>query len=348
MRMLRFVGPGDDAEQVIVETADGAERFVLTVDSALREAISALPEPQPVAPAAEPATAEPVPEPEAAIGPREIQMRVRAGASPEQLAEDHDMTMERVLRFAGPVLAERTRISDEARRARARRSTTEGQSVVFGEAVEGRFTAHGIDPSTVTWDAYRREDGQWIVTAGWLGGESDRIAEWVFHLAGRTVTPLDDTAADLLSDRPIRPTPTVDQPKRPSLVSAPPLAPGVVAFPPMPDADTGPLPAVDEVFDQDALDDHPSRGGPRRIAGMALETGDDCDAPPLPLRLADSIAGGDSLIPAAPPGARTGRLPRVANLAAASRDDETEEERAARARIPSWDDILLGVRRKSD
>jgi hypothetical protein len=28
--------------------------------------------------------------------------------------------------------------------------------------------------------------------------------------------------------------------------------------------------------------------------------------------------------------------------------EETEEQKAARARIPSWDDILLGVRRKRD
>ena len=28
--------------------------------------------------------------------------------------------------------------------------------------------------------------------------------------------------------------------------------------------------------------------------------------------------------------------------------DESDEDHAARARIPSWDDILLGVRRKRD
>jgi hypothetical protein len=35
------------------------------------------------------------------------------------------------------------------------------------------------------------------------------------------------------------------------------------------------------------------------------------------------------------------------NRSAAKRE-HSDEERAARARIPSWDDILLGVRRKSD
>jgi hypothetical protein len=356
MRVLRFVGPGDDADHLIVETTDGGEQFLLELDGAIRAAVGPdLPRP---------ASTEPQPEavpeiaPDTAISPREIQMRVRAGAQPQQLADDHAMTLDKVLRFAGPVLAERTRISDEARRAKARRSTTEGQIVVFGEAVEERFAAHGIDPATIAWDAYRRDDGQWIVTASWVGGATERVAEWVFHLAGRTVTPLDDTAADLLSDRPIRSSSPSEEPARPSLVAAPPLAPGVVAFPPMPDADTGPIPTaaeLDEVYDQDSNRDSNrdtrDRDARRRVAagGVGGDTDDDFHAPPLPLRLADAtqVETDGGLIPASPT-ARTGRLPKVTNLGVASREDETDEERAARARIPSWDDILLGVRRKSD
>jgi hypothetical protein len=342
MRALRFVGPGDDADHLIIETADGAERFVLPVNAALRDLVRPdSPSQRPDSPGQRPA----VPETEAAIGPREIQMRVRAGASPQELADNHDMTIESVLRFAAPVIAERVRIADEARRAKARRSTTEGQTIVFGDAVDERFTAHGIDPTTVTWNAYRREDSQWIVTAGWVGGDAERLAEWVFHLATRNVTPLDETAADLLSDRPIRPVLTpVAGPVRPSLAAAPPLALGVVAFPPMPDAETGPLPSaaeLDQVYDQDALD------ADARRADMDANF----DAPLLPLRLAEAAeatepaeAGADD----EPARAKTTRLPRVTNLGVSSRESESDEEKAARARIPSWDDILLGVRRKSD
>jgi hypothetical protein len=62
----------------------------------------------------------------------------------------------------------------------------------------------------------------------------------------------------------------------------------------------------------------------------------DFDAPPLPLGIVD---------PAARPDAPAAAVPR--NRSAAKRE-HSDEERAARARIPSWDDILLGVRRKSD
>jgi len=338
MRALRFIGPGDGADHVIVETADGAERFALTVDAALRDAVRMdAPAPRPSAPGA------------ASIGPREIQVRVRSGVSAQELAATHDMTIESVLRFAGPVIAERIRIADEARRAKARRSTTEGQTVVFGEAVDGRFTAHGIDPSTVSWDAYRRDDGQWIVTAGWLGGGTDRVAEWLFHLSARNVTPLDDTAADLLSDRPIRATARVEESVRPSLAAAPPLAPGVVAFPPMSGAAE-----LDEVFDQDAEQgpvDNPRHTAAARSAVGLADPGADYDAALLPLHLAE--AAGDAPADVAPASAgaaaahRT-RVPKVTNLGIASRQGESEERKPARPSVPAWDDILLGVRRKSD
>lgn len=327
---------------MILETADAGEQFVLYVDGQMRDAVrSDLPRLQPQAPEA------PAP-----ISPREIQMRVRAGAAPKDIAEANEMSLDRVLRFASPVLEERGRVAQEARRARARRGTGDGQTVVFGDAVDMRFAAHGIEPSSITWDARRREDGQWVVSAAWLGGEAERSADWAFHLATRSVTPMDDTAADLLSDRPIRPLVEEPLPERPSLAAAPPLAPGVVAFPVM-EANTDQLPgARDDVFDQDSFDEDP-----RRIGDMSREDSSDSMnqlgyvEPQLPLRLAGPHEATTELPrpeAAAPSPRSVPTAPKVKNLGIAHRDDETEEERAARARVPSWDDILMGVRRKQD
>lgn len=346
MRQLRFVTLSEDGASLLVETTDGSEQFALAVDPAVREAVRAdLPRLTPITAASLTATPTPTPaaptiapglrpEPvaaEAAIGPREIQVRVRAGESPEDLATAHGMALERLMRFAGPVLDERRRIADEARRARARRTSDaaagEGRLTQFGEAVDTRFDAHGISPESVTWDARRRDDGEWLVTAGWLGGESTHAAEWLFHRGTRTVTPLDETAADLLSDRPIRPV-RPPEPVRPSLASAPPLAPGVVAFPPMPDATTGPVPVLEQVFDQDAPAEGPREVPPLVPAASALSY----DAPPLPLGITE-------------PATRPAGVGALRNLGV-SRREESDEERAARARIPSWDDILLGIRRK--
>jgi hypothetical protein len=95
--------------------------------------------------------------------------------------------------------------------------------------------------------------------------------------------------------------------------------------------------ARDDVFDQDALDEDPRRVGDTDTLGYI--------EPQLPLRL----AGPQEPTAELPRPAETSPpAPKIKNLGIAHRDDETEDERAARARVPSWDDILMGVRRKQD
>jgi hypothetical protein len=119
------------------------------------------------------------------------------------------------------------------------------------------------------------------------------------------------------------------EPPRPSLVAAPPLAPGIVAFPPMPDAETGPVPRLDDVFDQEAPPEGP-RNLPPLVPAAAAATVD-FDEPPLPLGITE------------PDG--TAALTGSRRNLGVSRREESDEERAARARVPSWDDILLGIKR---
>ncbi|WP_338181998.1 septation protein SepH [Jatrophihabitans sp.] len=399
MRELRFVSLSEDSGHVVVEShpsiEDAGERFLLPISDELRAALTRdepaagaahvpahavesprrpSPNPPAEAPAAPAATGSSDP----SVSPREIQMRVRSGEAPEQLAEEFNASLDWLMRFAGPVLAERSRMADEARRARARRSTSDAQTVIFGETVDERFAAHGIDPTLVRWDTHRREDGQWVVSAHWLGGESERVAEWAFNLAARSVAPIDDTASDLLSDRPIRPVTPEFTPMR--LTVAPPLTAGVVAFPAMPNAHTGPLPTREQLFDQQMFEDaarHPSAQStpPQQPAAVPQY-----DSPPLPLGIVEQQPESDEpdyvqpgytdfdlegdadleidaepelFAPelADPPEAQetpAPRAPQVTNLGIAHRDGEAEEEKAARAHIPSWDDILLGVRRKND
>jgi hypothetical protein len=313
MRELHFVEHHSEGDTLVLATSDGHEQFELSIDQALRDALSDSP-PKAAGPAMTRLPAEP------RITPREIQMRVRAGEEPQAIADAYGAGLDWVVRFAGPVLAERARMTDEARRSKARRSTTEGQTVIFGEAVDERFAAHGIDPGSVQWDARRRDDGQWVITAHWVGGQTERTAEWTFQLSGRSVAPLDDAAADLLSDRPIRPIAV--EPDTPPTLS-------IVEFPPMPDAHTGPLPRpAEDVFDQAQFD------GGDEPGDVDEAPVDEVHEPPLPLHVPDAPS--------------TTKIPKVTNLGVGGRENETEEEKAARATIPSWDDILLGVRRKHD
>ena len=342
MRQLHVVEDETRGGHVVLATSDGLERFALEVDHALRTAVTD----RPTASTPSPSTAPPSNEPR--ISPREIQIRIRAGEEPSALAEACGAGLDWVLRFAGPVLSERARVADEARRAKARRRSADalddGQLVVFGEAVDARFAAHGIDPADVRWDAHRREDGQWVITARWIGGQSEHAAEWIFQLSSRTVAPADDTAADLLSDRPIRPmTPPAEPEQTPALTVAPPLIPGVVAFPVMSDTDTGPLPTAADVYNEP---DVAQITRPEVTTAQAEVTGTGTDEPTPP----PAIETDEPVLPMDVPDAPevTSKIPKVTAVGGGRRRAESDEERAARATVPKWDDILLGVRRKRD
>lgn len=347
MRQLRFAGPGEDAAHVILESPDGLERFALILDDALRTAArQELPNlDRPAADAEH-------------LSPRDIQTRVRGGASPAAIADEAGVAVDRVMRFAYPVLQERARVAEEARRARARRASAGGEMGVFGEVVDGQFGANGVEPDDVRWDSFRRPDGQWTVTAGWRDGNDDRFAQWTFALSTRVISALDDTAADLLSDRPLRPV-RGPEPEDVATVGGAFDPAGIDVDPTNP---TGPLPtglrlaptplAADDAdhADHDHRDDddpatpHPSfqpltdpspRGldsffTPRRVGmipASAEPTPDDESL--LPLQLA--AAG-----------------PNTRARSGSGSEEESPDSKASRARIPSWDDILLGVRRRGD
>jgi hypothetical protein len=164
MRQLRVVGLDEDGACLVLESTDGEERFTLPNDERLREASRVdLPRiGKIVNEAAKPATQ---------LAPRDIQMRVRSGEDPHTLAEEAGVPLERIMRFAYAVLQDRARVTAEARRGRTRRS--EGQLVPFGELIDTRFAAHGIEPSSVVWDSYRREDGGWTVLAKFSADRQD-------------------------------------------------------------------------------------------------------------------------------------------------------------------------------
>ncbi len=400
MRLLRLVGSGDDGASLILETVetDGdGERFTLPIDHRLRAAASGEPPRPPVV------VGEPGPTPT----PREIQVRVRAGETAQAIADEADIPLERVMRFAYPVLQERVRVTDEARRARARRGG-DGQLVPFGELLDGRLSTHGIDPASVAWDAFRREDGGWTVTAEFSSYARVVVAKFSFALMNRTVSALDDIAADLLSERRVQalmpPPPPASEP-----VAEPTDADWDGAGPPRLTAVPNPAgreesrpqeagPAIrqpsrrqkaytrvvppagndDELFDQDVFDQRPWHEPPLPFeAGPAGSSGaGTASAAPAPAGTAASADSADTDEPAGrsesatleemlggpvePPQAHepveqpdaADPVDPVGDTAATPISGDQQQRRGRRAgekpRMPSWDDILLGVRHKSD
>lgn len=200
MRALRVVGLGDDGKTVICEDSARGERFTLPADDRLRAAargdVTRLGQIEI--------------ELESQMRPREIQTRIRAGESVEQVAEAAGIPAHKVERFAYPVLLERSRIADLAQRAHPIRE--DGPDIqTLGEVVAHAFSLRGQDYAVGEWDSWRGEDGKWVVRLSWTAGRSLNRAHWSFHPGahGGTVSALDDHARDLLDPQPNRPLRTV-------------------------------------------------------------------------------------------------------------------------------------------
>jgi hypothetical protein len=133
-----------------------------------------------------------------ALSPRDIQARIRAGESADDVARIAGVPVDRVLRYAGPVLQERAMLAQHARRTKLRASD---KGVSLAEVVDGRLAQHGIDAEKISWDAYRREDGTWRIIATWPSGKATAQAIWELDKTRQAVTPHDDMAQYLCADR---------------------------------------------------------------------------------------------------------------------------------------------------
>lgn len=196
MRELRLV-PAESSASSLVFTTDDSEEFFVEVTSELREILDKKVE-EAAAPEPETSYAAPL-----SLRPREIQERIRAGASVEELAEDMGVTPARIEPFAHPVLTERHRMAELARAGYLQAPSTPGAPTV-GELVAQAFSRHDYDLERATWDAYRDSTGTWIATVTWTAGFTEYVAEWYVTLkqTGPTIVePKNSTATDLISPR---------------------------------------------------------------------------------------------------------------------------------------------------
>jgi len=191
MRELKVVGLGADGKNIICEGDTPGEQFRLPADDRLRAALrgeaAALDQPQLDIEITD------------MLSPKEIQARVRAGASVEQVATASGSDISRIRRFAHPVLLERSRAAELATAAHPLR--VDGPAVLtLLETVSAALVARGLNPAKLSWDSWRNEDGRWTVQLSWQAGRSDNLAHFCFTPGahGGTVTAMDDPASELI------------------------------------------------------------------------------------------------------------------------------------------------------
>ena len=154
MAKLTFTGRSKDGKRLLL-VDDSGQEHTLVVDARLRRALTGVPDSNgqleiPM---------------ESTLRPRDIQTRIRAGESPEAVAHAAGTSVEKIMPFAAPVMAERAHVAERAQLASVRRRASESGARTLGEAVAAQLRAHNVDPGSVEWDAWRREDGRWTLTA---------------------------------------------------------------------------------------------------------------------------------------------------------------------------------------
>lgn len=146
------------------------------------------------------------------LRPRDIQARIRAGESAEAVAEAAQTSIEKIMPFAGPVLAERQHVAERAQRSNLRRPVGEsaGSTRTLGDAVEAHLRSCNVDPDDVVWDAWRREDGRWSLTADYELTMRSGSAQFTFDAPGNYVMLDNEDARWLVGESVASPAPARD------------------------------------------------------------------------------------------------------------------------------------------
>ena len=188
MQELRFVAVSEDGSYAVLAVPGRSGRYILPIDERLRA----------VAQGQTSRLAQYEIEVESPLRPKEIQARIRAGETAEEIADAAGIPVERVRWFEGPVLAERGYIAQQAQAASVRRAgDSSGPGPRLDDIVTARLSAAGTDPADGQWDSRKRGDGNWQVSLTFPSGGRLHVAEWVFDPRRRHVMPDDDNAARL-------------------------------------------------------------------------------------------------------------------------------------------------------
>ena len=149
---------------------------------------------------------------------KEIQRRLRSGQTMDTIARDGRISIEKVERFAGPILQERVYILDQAFLVLLRKDSTRDQET-FYEVVTSRLVARGVDSDSLSWNSWRLDDGTWSIDLSYPNREGQGNATWNFDLNRRLINPTNENGRWMLGQEPAA------RPSTPGLVHSEPTHP---------------------------------------------------------------------------------------------------------------------------
>jgi hypothetical protein len=363
MQELRLVAVSEDGSYAVLVVPGRSGRFGLPIDERLRT----------VARGQFSRLAQYEIEVESPLRPKEIQDRIRAGETAEDIADASGLPLDRIRRFEGPVLAEREFRAQEAQRATVRGQGDSGPGPRLGEVVARRLADAGASTDEVEWDSRKRQDGNWQVQIAYTVAGRLQLAEWVFDPRSRHVTADDDQAARLSLPEADWPPPRPGT-RGPVTATVTPIGSRT---------GSGGLHHADQRPEGERAAGRATQHPSRQPAAVAASSGSTSaaqaaghgrtSAPEADIAVS---ADGQAQVPAARQAAR-GRVARevaaaatghqsaagpgqeiVASQQAAALSDETEAVapparrasggRSRRSSVPSWDEIMFGNSRQPD
>jgi hypothetical protein len=138
---------------------------------------------------------------------KEIQRRLRSGESMDAIARDGRISVEKVERFAGPILQERVYILDQAFSVVLRKESARDQETFF-DVVISRLAPMGVDSDSLSWNSWRIDDGTWTIDLAYPNRDGHGSATWNFDLNRRSITATNENARWMLGQEPAARTQT--------------------------------------------------------------------------------------------------------------------------------------------
>jgi hypothetical protein len=291
MSELRLTGKTPDGVHLALTDNDGNEH-TLRISDTLRATVN-----QPRL------TSVPVGDENEVMSVKEIQRRLRAGETMEVIARDGNISVDKVERFAGPILQERLFIIDQVHGLTPRRDgkETAKDAPTFLDIVISKLAPRGVDIDAIDWNTWRIEDGSWTIELHYPNRDGVGSAQFSFDTHRRSITPLDDNAAWMTGEaapvRRIEPGLVYAEPSHPSRIEerTEPREPIRI--------DSAPVRSISSILD-DLPDNDPT--DEEFEAEINRET------------------------------------PRLVSIRETPAPGDSQDGITARAKVPSWDEIMFG------
>ena len=229
---------------------------------------------------------------EPSISIKEIQRLLRTGQTSEQISREYNVSIEKIERFAGPILSERIYIIDQAQEIVVRKEI-DRDPVTLIQTITSRLAPRGIDASILSWDTWRLENGTWTVELHYPQTGGVGVAQWSFDPLLRSLTSMDENARWMMGDEP-----APRQLSKPGLVTTESTHPSERRSPENHGVST---------IDKDRFNEYED-----------LESFENEKISPL--------------------------VPRLAVIREEPDDEASRDGITARAKVPSWDEIMFGIK----